>query len=112
MRFRDWLSTITNDNQGEIAEKANMSRRTLQNQIYKKPQISTVIKICKAYDINPVTSLVELGVLDPKWATPSKFSREEALAAATAAELSAEVARRLLAAEAAEENSPDKPPTH
>lgn len=112
MKFREWLSNVTKDSQGEIAEKIGVSRRTLQNQIYRGPRIETVIDISEAYDVNPVKTLIDLGFLNPKWAIPSRADREAALGSATAEELATEVTRRLWAAEATDENSPDKPPTH
>lgn len=110
MKFREWLSNVTKDSQGEIAQRIDVSRRTLQNQIYQDtPQIKTIIKISESYGVSPITALIELGHVDPKWAIPSQADREAALRSATAEELAGEVTRRLRAAEASDENFPDPP---
>lgn len=109
MKFRDWLRNTTSDKQEEIARKIGLSRRALQNQIYREPKIETIIKISEEYEVSPIIALTDLGFLDPKWMKPAPSAREIVLRSFSAEELAAEVSRRLLAAEKTPETTPDKP---
>lgn len=110
MEFREWLADLTKESQGEVAERIGMGRRTLQNQIYRRVRIETVIAIAEAYNVSPVTALIDLGFLSPRWATPSQTDIKVALRSASAEDLANEVTLRLLATQSAPNTTTTDPP--
>lgn len=96
MENREWLQGITEDSQGEIADKIGISRRTLQNQIYGELKAETVINIADAYEINPILALYDLGFIASHWMAEIQSNRRMQLASLTEEELRDEVFRRMI----------------
>lgn len=96
MDIKEWLDRITGgDTRENIADTINVSRRTLQNQIAGTPKMETVVAIAEAYDANPITALVDLGLVDERHLARLVGDIDAALTAASPEALGAEVLRRL-----------------
>lgn len=73
MKHSDWLNETTgNASPREIGKKTGISFRTVHDQSARdKLSAENVIKISEAYDVHPVTALIDCDLLAAKWATAS-----------------------------------------
>lgn len=96
MEYSKWLQSITDDSQEETARKIQVSRRTLQNQLYGQLKPETAIKIAEAYGLNPHVVLNKLGFIADHWLAELMEDRLAQAASLTEEELADEVLRRML----------------
>ena len=69
MKFNEWLATLTDDGNAEIAKKTGIPKRTLQYQVaHDKPSLENLICISAAYGRSPISTLISLGFIDEVWA--------------------------------------------
>lgn len=95
MNFNEWVTRTTrNDSMRQIAERADISDRTLSRQLREndlRPEM--IIKIAEAYNESPVIALVDLGFMSARWITEPGVVT--ALSRASDEELTDELLRRL-----------------
>ncbi|MEW4988961.1 helix-turn-helix domain-containing protein [Corynebacterium sp. 045007] len=96
MTFQHWLSTATEDSIAEISRRTGIPRRTLQYQLANdKPSIENLLKISSTYDVNPIETLLDFGIVSRVWEKVPNITG--ALRLASDEQLTDEVLRRLKA---------------
>lgn len=96
-----WLKRVSGQTPAAVARQIGMSVSTLDSQLKSARGLSphVVVSIARAYDYEPLTALVELGLITAREAGADVDLRHVAhhrcLRASTPDELVAEIARRL-----------------
>lgn len=94
MNPHEWLRSITDDGPNAIARRAAISERTLYSQLERGAlSVPNILKVCRAYDSNPIRALIDWGHIDAAWASVPDV--EAALRLASDEQLTDEVLRRL-----------------
>lgn len=105
MTLKPWLATVTEDSINAIAQRLGVAQSNLNRQINGKTPMpaETVVKIARAYGVNPIPGLVEQGLISASEAAdnaglPDVIYRNdavEALQRVSDRQLVGEVERRL-----------------
>lgn len=62
--MRPWLDSLSGDAPiTEVADRVHMDQSTLNRQMKKGVPPDTIVKIARAYRVDPVVALVELGLI-------------------------------------------------
>ena len=109
MNPHEWLRSITDDGPNAIARRAAISERTLYSQLERGAlSVPNILKVCRAYDSNPIRALIDWGHIDAAWASVPDI--EAALRLASDEQLTDEVLRRLKLIPPPPPDPPPNPP--